>query len=505
MSEAPPSPLSATSADAADDILTPIPFETLPASVGIASSHRKLRVLVLSSDTGGGHRASAQALCAALEQLHPGAVHVDIVDFFVDLAGGMFSQIPEQYTYMAKRPWLWKFSYEFTKMPPGRFMSEVILNTLAYRKIRDAFIKYAPDLILSVHPLVNTLSLKILKEMRRTSGMPSVPYVTVVTDLGIAHPTWFNKRADMIYIPISRVRPIALKAGVPPQKLRQYGLPVRKDFWTAPRDKEVLRAELGLRPKIPAILVVGGGDGVGGLKAIVTQLVQRISTDLGPDQAQLVVICGKNQSLCSSLQKASWPIHLSAQGYVNNMSDWMAACDMICTKAGPGTIAESLIRGLPIILTGFLPGQEEDNVAFVTQQKVGEFAKKPKEIAEIVVRYLKDPTLLAETAQRAQALGRPQASLEIAKDLVDVACKKTQENIEIMEQQQQLRIAAGQAGTIQNPNALLDSSPESHLLFRVRFLLRVVLGSMLASRALGYDGRTPPTSPVGSSSLKSGL
>lgn len=44
-------------------------------------------------------------------------------------------------------------------------------------------------------------------------------------------------------------------------------------------------------------------------------------------------------------------------GFVTNMAEWMTASDVIITKAGPGTIAESLICGLPIILNGFIPCQ----------------------------------------------------------------------------------------------------------------------------------------------------
>ena len=49
---------------------------------------------------------------------------------------------------------------------------------------------------------------------------------------------------------------------------------------------------------------------------------------------------------------------LFAKGFVSNMDEWMGAVDCIVTKAGPGTIAEAMTRGLPIMLSAFLPGQE---------------------------------------------------------------------------------------------------------------------------------------------------
>lgn len=57
-------------------------------------------------------------------------------------------------------------------------------------------------------------------------------------------------------------------------------------------------------------------------------------------------------------------------GFVDNMAEWMTACDTIVTKAGPGTIAESLICGLPLLLNGFVPCQEAGNVPFVINNRV---------------------------------------------------------------------------------------------------------------------------------------
>ena len=40
-------------------------------------------------------------------------------------------------------------------------------------------------------------------------------------------------------------------------------------------------------------------------------------------------------------------LHVTVEGFTPAMSDYMAAADVIVTKAGPGTIAEACIRGLP--------------------------------------------------------------------------------------------------------------------------------------------------------------
>eukprot|EP00188_Purpureofilum_apyrenoidigerum_P006153 Plantae.Rhodophyta-Purpureofilum_apyrenoidigerum.ctg9059.p1 GENE.Plantae.Rhodophyta-Purpureofilum_apyrenoidigerum.ctg9059~~Plantae.Rhodophyta-Purpureofilum_apyrenoidigerum.ctg9059.p1 ORF type:complete len:133 (-),score=18.17 Plantae.Rhodophyta-Purpureofilum_apyrenoidigerum.ctg9059:51-449(-) len=102
------------------------------------------------------------------------------------------------------------------------------------------------------------------------------------------------------------------------------------------------------------------------------------------------------------------------------MSEYMAAADCIITKAGPGTIAESLIRGLPIILSGYLPGQEYGNVKFVTDNGVGDFGRNAARIADIAADLIRDRSLLAEMSQRAKNMGRPEASYNIARNIAEL-------------------------------------------------------------------------------------
>lgn len=86
------------------------------------------------------------------------------------------------------------------------------------------------------------------------------------------------------------------------------------------------------------------------------------------------MICGKNQALKRELEEAKWPenARVLIHGFVSNMHEWMEAVDTLVTKAGPGTIAEATIKGLPVMLSGFLPGQEEGNVPYVVNGETAE-------------------------------------------------------------------------------------------------------------------------------------
>jgi len=59
----------------------------------------------------------------------------------------------------------------------------------------------------------------------------------------------------------------------------------------------------------------------------------------------------------------------------------------VVTKAGPGTIAEALVRGVPLLLNGCVPCQEEGNIPFVVDNRVGAFEKDPAKIADIVAGW----------------------------------------------------------------------------------------------------------------------
>ena len=94
----------------------------------------------------------------------------------------------------------------------------------------------------------------------------------------------------------------------------------------------------------------------------------------------------------------------------------MAACDCVVTKAGPGTIAEALISGLPILLSGYIPGQEEGNVTYVQEHGAGAFAQEPEAIANLVREWMNPVnSTLQQMQQNAAGLAKPEAALTIAR------------------------------------------------------------------------------------------
>lgn len=175
----------------------------------------------------------------------------------------------------------------------------------------------------------------------------------------------------------------AQSRGLQPSQITQYGLPIRKGFWSttndcansqqqAPRllptlgqggesqspisEKENLRSYLGLDQGLPTVLVVGGGDGMGGIVDIASALGTSLGERSETPAYQMVVVCGSNEEAKKKLSCQGWGqgVKVLVQGFVNNMDEWMNASDALVTKAGPGTIAEASICGLPCMLFAYL-------------------------------------------------------------------------------------------------------------------------------------------------------
>ena len=327
---------------------------------------------------------------------------------------------------------------------PSKRLTEESANIALHKRFRKCIDAYEPDLVLSVHPLCQDIPLRVLRRAdaeragvrrgfgyfsRRKKGARTTPFVTIVTDLGGASNHWFDPGVDVCFVPGDAVRRIAESNGLRDEQLMQHGLPIKPSFWDdEPRGRDALRATLGLDAAAPCALVVGGGDGVGAIERVAAALGDELGRSAASGGAagvsrQMVVVCGTNEAARARLAKRAWPkgVAVKVEGFVENMDEYMAAADCLVTKAGPGTIMEASTRGLPCLLSSFLPGQEAGNVPFVVDQGFGAFERKPANIARTVAGWLDDPPKLAAMRAKARAASSPNATRAIARDIAEIA------------------------------------------------------------------------------------
>ncbi len=385
------------------------------------------RVLIFFSDTGGGHRAAANALTEAFHFQFPTRYEISKVDGFKECAPFPLSQIPATYFPLTTyTPQLWGGLFHSSNsrltLPSSAAMDDALLRRGCARVIRAR----QPDLVVSVHPLINRAPCNALKAWN-----PYVPFATVVTDLFDVHGMWFSAAADLVTVPTQGAFDCGVRWGFPPERMRVVGQPIALQFapqfaasqlaeqTAGPSANQIaapietpraLRARLGLLPETFTLLLIGGGEGMGPLRAIARAL------DAAQLPIQLVIIAGRNEKLRAQLEHDTWRVPVNIQGFVNNMPAWLRASDIVVTKAGPGTIMEALAAGKPLILSGNLPGQEEGNVTFVEQSGVGVLRAAPEAIVNLVREWLKpDNPAIAQMQANARRVARPDAAIEIVK------------------------------------------------------------------------------------------
>ena len=282
----------------------------------------KKRVLILMSDTGGGHRASAQALDRSLSEQFPGKINVTIMDIWTDHAQPPFNKFVPVYRYLAKNPLLWRGFYLWGLFPPSKMFTEIWSWQNSYKSFKKAIACSHPDLVVSVHPLCQLMPIWAVEEINKVRDKSKFPvnFVTVVTDLGGAHKTWFDRRADKVFIPSMAVKKVASANRIVPDKIVLRGLPIRPAFWKLSKPKCALRRRLGLEDKSKMVLVMGGGDGVGGLGKIVIEIADRLgkAKSMQGQKSQVVVICGNNKKLVQQLQAKKYhdSVRVVVKGFV---------------------------------------------------------------------------------------------------------------------------------------------------------------------------------------------
>ena len=105
----------------------------------------------------------------------------------------------------------------------------------------------------------------------------------------------------------------------------------------------------------------------------------------------------------------------------------LSLSDILITKAGPGTIAEAAICGLPCILSSYLPGQEEGNVPYVEENGFGCYEGSPEGLASRVEEWFASTDMLERMRNDALTAARPDATLDIARDLADIVLARRAE------------------------------------------------------------------------------
>ena len=349
------------------------------------------KVHILFHDAGGGHRNAAVALQTVLaEQRRPWQVELvqfqeltDKLDVLRRLTG---IRIQEQYNVLLQNGWTLGAVYLLRIL-----QATIRLFHGPLVRLLENFWRTKPaDLLVSVIPHFNR---EIYESWNKV--YPGRPFVTLITDLADFPPHFWIEPIPEQYVIGGTERAVQQAKALGHDDAHVFatsGMILRPDFYVQDStDPVALRAELGLKPDLPTAIVLFGGHG----SKVMYDITERL--DAAGLPLQLILICGRNEELAAKLRARKWRMPVNVIGFTKEVHKWMRAADFLIGKPGPGSIAEALVRKLPVLIecNAWTLPQERYNTEWVVEKRVGIVLKSFQNVVA-GVRQMLEPATLAE-------------------------------------------------------------------------------------------------------------
>ncbi len=360
-----------------------------------------MKILIIHASAGAGHTKAAEALYGGIKG-HAGVdvVIIDALDYT-----NPFNKFLYQKTYsllVTRVPLLWGWFFSLTDLPAlrptvrllRRFFNGLVCGSLVNFLKKEQF-----DFILSTHFLSNEVTAYLKRR-----GDIKAKVIAVITDFDV-HSIWLREGIDVYAVACDTTKEKLVKLGVKEEKIAVTGIPVHAKFLQI-EDKVVLKEKLGVKPGVFTVLLATGSFGMGPIAELVADL----------SECQVLVVCGHNTRLYNILQDKAMP-GVKVFGLVDNMQELMSVADVMITKPGGLSIAEALVKDLPLIFFSAIPGQETNNVNVLQKYGIG---INGQNIAQIVVELRRLSTSYDEfraVRKNIARLAKPQA-VELIKTLI---------------------------------------------------------------------------------------
>ena len=331
-------------------------------------------------NAGGGHRASALALEAALRRQAP-ARQVRLVNLFEvldpqDKFRAITGSGPEDwYNKRLARGWTLGMTQELKLLQAAIRLGHPLL----VRQLQQHWLRTEPDLVVSLVPNFNRALYQSV-----ASTLPGVPYVTLLTDLADLPPNfWIEADQPQHFIcGTPRAAEQARQLGHDAARIHTTsGMIIRPEFYAPISvDRSAERLRLGLDPARPTGLVLFGGHGSKAMLGI----AQRLAT------TQLILICGHNKALAARLRELPQLAPRLVVAFTADIPHYMRLADFFIGKPGPGSISEAVQQGLPVIVVdnAWTMPQERYNAEWVRENGLGVVHGSFRTIDRAVARLL---------------------------------------------------------------------------------------------------------------------
>jgi 1,2-diacylglycerol 3-beta-galactosyltransferase len=349
----------------------------------------------LFHDAGGGHRNAAialQTICAQqgrdwqveLIQFQELTDHLDVLRKLTGI------RIQEQYNVILQNGW----TLGATQLLRVLQFTIRLFHGPMVKLLAKTWRAKPADLLISVIPHFNR---EISESWEATN--PGKPFVTLITDLADFPPRFWiepiigQKGRQYVIAGTEKAAEQARAMGHDEAHIFQTsGMILRPDFYAEEDgDPLELRRGMGLKPDVATAIMLFGGHG----SKVMYEITERLDAANLP--LQLILMCGKNEELANKLRARPWKMPVHVMGFTKEVPKFMRAADFLIGKPGPGSIAESMVKGLPVLVecNAWTLPQERYNTEWVKEKRVGIVLENFRQVVDGVRRML-EPATLAE-------------------------------------------------------------------------------------------------------------
>jgi UDP-N-acetylglucosamine:LPS N-acetylglucosamine transferase len=376
-------------------------------------SQRIPKILIISSDTGGGHRSAAAAIVAGVQKFFDGQSYAVRVVKAVEESHSITAKLVNLYNWLLRNRQHWmKYLYWFV----NRFRPETreFVQKRCIGFIKELFERWCPHVVVSVHPLTQHIFARVLKELKLADR---IPLISVVTDPYYGFwKGWACDDVTLYLVASDEARRQLIDYGISPQRIKISGMPVHPKFaYPGEEAAQAARRALGLDPEKFTVFVNAGWEGGGNIPQIFRELVR------GQLEVQAIFLAGKNETLRadaeSLAQGASFPIKVI--GYSEHVEQLMGAANVMISKLGGLTTFEALTCRLPIIgdaITDPMP-QEAATASLIVKRGAGVLLQRASDVVPVIRRMVEDTAHYSALRAATIGLAIPNATRQIVEEI----------------------------------------------------------------------------------------
>src|SRR5258707_13972367 len=376
-------------------------------------SDNKPKILIISSDTGGGHRSAAAAIVAGIERIVKGDSYAIRVVRAVEESHHITARMVALYNWLLRNKQHW-MKYYFWLINRFRPETREFFQSRSIGFVRDIFERWCPHIVVSVHPLTQHIFARVLKEL----GLAvRIPLVTVVTDpyYGLLK-GWACDDVRLYLCATEEARRQLIDYGIAPERIKISGMPIHPKF-SFPGDQaaQLARTALGRDADKFTVFVNAGWEGGGNIPHIFRELVR------GELDMQAIFLAGKNEALKSEVETlaadAKFPIKVI--GYSDEVEKLLGAANVMISKLGGLSTFEALACRVPIIADGTtepMP-QEASTVNLIVKGGAAILLRRASDIVPVVHRMIEDSKHYAALRAATITLAIPNATKRIVEEI----------------------------------------------------------------------------------------